>query len=54
MTAVASFKCDCGWRDEVKEPAPKKLPCLDQRCAGPMTRFTPRWAPPAGAGRTLV
>lgn len=53
MTAVASFKCHCRWRDEVREPAPDTLPCLDPGCTGLMTRFTPRWAPPAGAGRTI-
>lgn len=54
MTDVASFACTCGWRDEVREPAPETLPCLDPRCTGSMVRFNPRWAPPAGAGRSLT
>lgn len=52
MTAVASFACPCGIRDEVREPAPATLPCWGDRCDGTMKRFTPKFAPPAGAGRT--
>lgn len=52
MSAIASFACPCGARDEVREPAPRTLPCWN-RCDGTMIRFTPRWAPPAGAGRRL-
>ncbi|OWK27546.1 hypothetical protein SPDO_32290 [Sphingomonas dokdonensis] len=51
---IASFACPCGQRDEVREPAPETLPCIADRCDGTMIRFTPRWAPPAGAGRSLT
>ncbi len=53
MSAVASFACPCGARDEVREPAPAAMLCWNGRCGGTMTRFAPRWAPPAGAGRAL-
>lgn len=43
---VASFACPCGWRDEVREPAPATLPCLDTKCGGTMRRWTPRVPPP--------
>lgn len=54
MSGVASFACPCGCRDEVREPAPTPLPCWGDRCDGTMKRFTPKFAPPAGAGRILT
>ncbi|OWK32266.1 hypothetical protein SPMU_05880 [Sphingomonas mucosissima] len=54
MSAVASFACPCGVRDEVREPAPETLPCWADGCDGTMNRFTPKFAPPACAGRILT
>jgi hypothetical protein len=54
MTAVASFACPCGFRHEVREPAPATLPCWGDRCDGTMKRFKPKFAPPDGAGRIVT
>ena len=51
LPLIASLACRCGARDEVREPCPDTLPCW--RCDGTMHRFTPRWTPPASAGRKL-
>lgn len=51
---VGSFACRCGFRDEVKEPAPDALDC--PLCHGLETsrRVKPRYEPPAQAGRDLT
>jgi hypothetical protein len=51
---VASFACECGARDEVKEPAPPTVDCFGCRQVQGMKRFSPRWPPPRHAGRTAT
>jgi len=48
---VASFACDCGYRDEVLEPAPATVDCWNKGCPGPMRRWSPRIPPPSGNAR---
>ncbi|MBB4154155.1 hypothetical protein GGQ80_002065 [Sphingomonas jinjuensis] len=49
--SVASFACPCGYRDEVREPCPQRIDCAGCKDAGSMARVTPRYVPPASAGR---
>lgn len=52
---VASYRCPCGGRDEVKAcPAPDAVDC--HACKGKLSavRYRPRFTPPADAGRPLT
>jgi len=51
---VASFRCPCGFRDEVKEPAPAHLDCGLCHGLETLRRYVPRFTPPADAGRQLT
>lgn len=51
---VASFACWCGFRDEVKEPAPRVLDCPDCRTIEGLKRVVPRYLPPIKGGRELT
>lgn len=50
---VASYECLCGFRDEVKKPAPDRLNCPECKGKGSLRRYVPRYAPPPIAGRAL-
>ena len=51
---VASYACRCGFRDEVKEPAPAYLDCGLCHGLETLRRIVPRFTPPADAGRQLT
>jgi hypothetical protein len=51
---VSCMACDCGARDEVKEPAPERLDCWHCHGLETMIRIVPRYLPPATAGRGLT
>lgn len=48
---IASFACPCGFRDEVKHPAPLAVDCPSCHRQGTCVRITPRYPPPSIAGR---
>ena len=51
---IASFACPCGFRDEVKHPAPLAVDCPECRRNGTCVRLVPRYPPPRIAGRTAT
>jgi hypothetical protein len=51
---VASYACPCGARDEVKEPAPRRLDCWSCHRPETMARWLPLHPPPLTAGRKLT
>ena len=51
---VASYACICGFRDEVREPAPDRLDCGGCGKLEGSVRIVPRYTPPPAAGRTLT
>lgn len=52
MIGPTSYACPCGFRDEVKQPAPPSVYCPNCKdsCAVP---WTPPRAPPVSAGRVI-
>lgn len=51
---VASFACFCGFRDEVKKPAPERLNCPECKAVDGLVRYVPRYPPPPKGGRELT
>ncbi len=51
---VASFACFCGFRDEVKKPAPDRLFCPECKTENGLVRYVPRYAPPPHSARELT
>jgi len=52
--SVASFACPCGFRDEVREPAPASVYCPECKRSRGAVRYVPTYAPPEGAGRPVT
>lgn len=50
---ITTLACRCGFREEVHAEV-TRLDCTECRAPGGLVAITPRWTPPAGAGRPLT